>query len=213
VGIVDNVMSIYANTPATATFGAITVARISTLAEWNAATEGLYFTTVDPTTWGLDAESDFTTVFIGAEYDVFGWNPGLLGIASNIDFASEELADNALVLAQNFAGYATASATTTRLNQYSRLLANTVAHELGHTLGLNHQPTYPMLQSDLLIPDDPDNNEATPDDSNLGYALMAYHYLEDDIAQLQELGTAPLDMFEFPVGNVDTADLLVKWLS
>ncbi len=73
VGIVDNVISIYRNTPASHPAGQLTVERITTLAEWNAAVEGLYFTTVDPAAWGLDPETDFTTVFIGdADDTVFG---------------------------------------------------------------------------------------------------------------------------------------------
>jgi hypothetical protein len=63
------------------------------------------------------------------------------------------------------------------------------------------------------VRDDPDNNAATPDDSNQGQALMAYPDINTLMGELAQLGTAPLDMWEFPVGYSDTADLLISWLA
>lgn len=213
VGIVDNIMAIFTNTPASNPAGGITVQRITTLSEWTAAADGLCFTTVDPATWGLDPETDFTTIFIGKEDQVLGTSWGLIGLASNIDIAHQSPADNAIVFAQNVANFSTASTTAGRLNDYSRLLANTAAHELSHTLGLNHQPTSGPVDTHLLA-DDPDNDPLTPDDSNQGQGLMAYDVpMTDMLASLDELGTAPLAMFEFPIGDIDTADLLIRWLA
>jgi len=213
VGIVENMISIFTNTPASHPLGSLNVQRITTLAEWTAATEGIYFTTVDPATWGLDPETDFTTVFFG---DTDHPSEALAyGLASDVDLASQSLADNGLVFASSFAGLSTAGTTVSRLNDYARALANTGAHELGHTLGLNHQPTVAGLLGNNLLLDDPDNNIATLDDSNVGLALMGYMPVTEMVSELAELGTAQLsiDFVEFGVGYIDTADLLLRWLS
>jgi hypothetical protein len=108
-GIVDNVISIYSDIPATA--GSLDVYNLDTegWAAYEAASSGLWFTTIDPATTGYDAETDFTTVFIG-EADTWGFTTWgiLLGIACQIDLANMEKADNALVFAQNYAGFSTA---------------------------------------------------------------------------------------------------------
>lgn len=218
-GIVENVLSIYQNTPATHSLGALTVELIdvSNAADWatyQAATEGLWFTTVDPAVaQGLDPEADFTTVFTGKVNTwIFGAGPGLIGIASNIDVANQEKGDNALVFAQNvhlYTPYVSSTDLTLRLNQYSRAFANVIAHELGHTLGLNHQPTF----ATYMLPDDPDNDPETEDDSNQGPGLMGYSSTYDYLNSLLELGTDVLNPSEFPVGHIDTADLLLRWLS
>jgi len=212
VGIVDHVLTVFTDIPASHPLGALNAVRITTEAQWLAATEGLYFTTVDPENWSLDPETDFTTVFIGNADDTLLGVTGDVGLASDIDLASQTLADNAIVFSQNFEGMSTASGTEDRLNEYSHLLANTVAHELGHTLGLNHQPTSGFVSTDL-VSDDPDNDPLTPNDSNTGAALMAYPPLDDELADTDQLGTAPLAMDEFPIGHLDTAELLLRWLS
>ena len=70
-----------------------------------------------------------------------------------------------------------------------------------------------------LLADDPDNNIATADDSNQGVGLMAYAPQFEDVSGLAELGTARLATdtndvdHGFPVGYLDTQDLLLRWLA
>jgi hypothetical protein len=210
-GIVDNVISIYSDIPATA--GSLDVYNLDTegWAAYEAASSGLWFTTIDPATTGYDAETDFTTVFIG-EADTWGFTTWgiLLGIACQIDLANMEKADNALVFAQNYAGFSTAVTLDGMLNEYSRALANTAAHELGHVLGFNHHSTSGDW---LLVADDPDNDPGTPDDSNQGNSLMAYAPISEDLAGLPQLGTAPIDSYEFWIGHVDHMDQALNWLA
>ncbi len=213
-GIVDNVVSIFANNPLD-----VTVELITTQAQWDAVVadpngEGIYFTTTDPLTWALDPETDYTTIFIGnADDSVFGMS--LLGVASGIDVANQSKADNGVVFAQNFGMYWSAISfdpdAGVMLNQLSRAYANTTAHELGHTLGLNHQPK--TWQSEMLWPDDP-NNDGDSSDSNTGLALMAYNDTMSELRELTGLGTAWLDTGEFSGGgDIDTATMMFWWLS
>ena len=215
-GIVDNMVSIFQNTPASHPDGSITVLSldISSDADWAtylAADEGLFFTTIDPTTRGLDIDADFTTIFIGG---VTGISGGSLGLASSIDFANMEKSDQAWVASNNFdyyISYLTTMTVSEKLDAYSFAFANTTAHELGHIMGLRHQPT--DFVNFYLISDDPDNNPGTANDSNTGAALMAYASPEADIAGLMELGTALFTTSEFPIGHIDTAESLINWLS
>jgi hypothetical protein len=217
-GIVDNMISIYTDLPVSFPGAKPSVQRIdvSDATDWAAyqvATSGLWFTTVDPATArGLDPNIGFTTVFIGqADTRVFIQGGILYGIASNIDVAGQSKADNAIVFAQSFNGYSFGGTAQDRLNEYSRALANVAAHELGHTLGWNHQPT--NYSDFMLTADDPDNDELTDDDSNQGVALMAYAPRAETVTELSQLGTADLDYGEFPIGQIDTVDLFSRWFA
>ena len=46
-----------------------------------------------------------------------------------------------------------------------------------------------------------------------GLGLMTYASPTEELQYLLELGTASLTQGEFPVGQIDTADLLLRWLS
>jgi hypothetical protein len=211
-GIVDNVVSILdvgsylPNLPGASTFNVQTLG--GDLSAFSAASTGIYITTVDPTLSGLDPDEDFSTVFVG-QSDAN--NPSLLGIAEDIDVAGQEIAEEAIVLAENYAGESTATTVVDLLNEYSRALANVVAHEYLHTAGFNHQPT--SFSDYETIVDDPDNDGDATDSNDGAFAIMAYAPLSVELAELGQLGTADLSESEFPVGQIDTATLFVRWFS
>ena len=211
-GIMDNVASILdvgsylPNLPGASSLNVQTLG--SDLSAFNTASTGIFITTVDPTLSGLDPDEDFSTVLVG-QSDAN--NPGLLGIAEDIDVAGQEIAEEAIVLAENYAGVSSATNLVDRFNEYSRALANVVAHEYLHSAGFNHQPTN-FTQYQTLV-DDP-NNDGDDSDSNDGnFAIMAYAPFSVELAELGQLGTADLSDSEFPVGQIDTASLFVRWFS
>lgn len=231
-GIVDNILSIYGDIPRDGMgnplhpAGDLTVTLIDDISEfalYNAANAtGIFFTTIDPTlaiaSGDLSAATPYTTVLTGS----FNVGPGLLGIASTVDFMNMSKADSALTFSNNFAGFSNAANLTDRVNEYARALANTIAHELGHTLGFNHSgsltefnSTYPFLNGHT-DPDDLDNDPSTPDTSNVGTNVMGSGPTSDAaerVAALRRFGTAPITPLEFPVGDVDHLDQLLKWLA
>jgi len=220
--VVDNMVSIYNNLPQTAlTYHGLPADKVlahnidlSNDNDWNAyqaATDGIWITTVDPTTRGLDASTDFSTLFIG---DVPSAPSNLVGSPSQFDMANMDKADQAFIASQNHSTSlirVSNANPAAGANQYSVFLANVASQELGFLIGLDVQPT--DYVNYMLIPDDPDNNPNTVDDSNLGVALMAYSDNAVYISSLRELGTANLEPTEFPIGNIDTLDLVLNWLT
>ncbi|MAE60724.1 MAG: hypothetical protein CMJ49_05115, partial [Planctomycetaceae bacterium] len=245
-GIVQNIVDIFVNIPASTInpeTGAVVTANplnsreigaaeLTALAgDINRLDDGLAFTTVDPVTFGLDPDIDFTTMFVGDSDSPH--SSSLDGIASTVDHMNSSDGDEAVIFLETFSRLTLAVDIDTRLNEYSRALANVIAHEFGHTLGLNHTGSlsfsftdpdtgevfefgdfndlYP--NTDHPFPDDPDNDPATPDDSNTGTSLIGSARPDEEIESLWELGTANLTAGEFPVGDNDQVDQLLRFLT
>ena len=220
-GILDNLETIFTTIPAS--MGSLPVHFIDLndvddLALYNDPdAKGLFFTLNNPDSIeALGPDADFTTIFIGeTDYS----RGDLFGIASNIDVAGMNPNDQAIIFTEAFANLASGVDNAVILNQYSIALSAVIAHELGHTLGLNHQPTDRTNEHYLLLNDDPDNSgPALSTDANGGQpGLMAYTPYSVMFTQLAFLGTAPLSP-EFGIGDdilslgsIDTAQLLINW--
>jgi len=205
-GVIETILSIYSDTPATTPFGGLNVQLLQNgnLAPFLASdATGLFFTTVEP---NVPEGVEFSTVFIGPS-DVDG-EAAFLGLAQQIDLANLDKGDDAIVPTGQFAGIAGGPSVADRLDQYSTALANVIAHELGHILGLNHTEL-------LTVSDDPDNNPATlaPPAGQLNLMSAGPNFaFPDDLFVRWTLGTAEVERGEFPIGDLDSVDSLLKWL-
>ena len=79
------------------------------------------------TTEDAEPEGNFTTIFFGTSS-----TQNIFGIADDIDFYNSNDMDNAIVFLEAFGDLSTS------LDVVGQALANVVAHEIGHTLGLMH---------------------------------------------------------------------------
>ncbi len=79
------------------------------------------------TTEDAEPEGNFTTIFFGTSS-----TQNIFGIADDIDFYNRNDMDNAIVFLEAFGDLSTS------LDAVGQALANVVAHEIGHTLGLMH---------------------------------------------------------------------------
>jgi len=79
------------------------------------------------TTDDAEPEGNFTTIFFGTTSA-----QSIFGIADDIDFYNSNDMDNAIVFLEAFDGLSSSVDAT------GQALANVVAHEIGHTLGLMH---------------------------------------------------------------------------
>ena len=210
-GIVQNVMNVF--TSLTHPLGVLNVQRLDgDLTGFFDATDGLFFTTVDPTNQLDPAEGSpvqFTTLFIGEGQDfLFAGQGGLYGIADEDDFANLNKVNEGLVFAQNFQFISFDTNITMKLNEFSLAIANVTAHELGHGLGIIHNDLY-------LVIDDP-NNDGDDSDSLAwpSVSVMARGEIATraDLIVPNFLGTASIFSGEFPIGSIDNPDLLIRWL-
>lgn len=117
-----------------------------------------------------------STIYFG------GTNSRAFAISQQIDTMNEDLEDDAIVFTRS---YRDAFSSTPTVAELSNAVGNTVAHEIGHLLGLVH----------------------TADCSELMDATCG----NDRILSKQEFGAAQLDPFVFPVGSQDAA-LLLDWV-
>lgn len=180
-GIIDNLVSIFTNTPAYHPLGQLSVqvfdaADLAGIASLDDLPNGITFTTVDPrSVAGFGADVPFSTGFIGEI--VASWvDNSDLGLASNIDPANMLKTDEFVVMAQNYDMFAIPVDTqdpAEAINRYSLGFAFTVAHELGHTLGLNHQPTDARSVSPDLSQDDPADGRLSAQNAGAGVGNVA----------------------------------------
>jgi hypothetical protein len=117
-----------------------------------------------------------STVYFG------GWHPEAFAISEQIDTMNEDHADDLIVFTQTFRGQ---FAQTPTFDQMATALGNTVAHELGHLLGLIHTA---------------DCND-----------LMDSTCTNDRLLFTQRFTTAPLDARMFPVG-LQAAGEILGWV-
>jgi hypothetical protein len=117
-----------------------------------------------------------STVYFG------GRDPSALAISEAIDALNANPTDNALIYTGTFNGAFTGTPT---LEQMATALGNTVAHEIGHLLGLVHTESCTELMDATCT-----NN-----------ALLVP----------QQFGTAPIDPQTFAIGSQDAVQLL-NWI-
>ncbi len=125
------------------------------------------------TTADAGPESNFTTIFFGTSS-----TQSIFGIADDIDFYNSNDMDNAIVFLEAFGELSTS------LDAVGQALANVVAHEIGHTLGLMH------------------NNDVT--------TLMDTTGADETLLADQSFGVA--DIVDFPIGKQNAPLLLEETL-
>lgn len=122
---------------------------------------------------GPPPEEPYSTIHFG------GRDPGLLGLADNVDAYNSQAEQTAVVYIESFADFARMGLSA---NDIGLMIGNVGSHELGHLLGLYHT--------------------REPDD------IMDTTGTAWDLAEAQEFSTAALEPSVFPTGFEDSAMLL-----
>ncbi len=101
------------------------------------------YSAFDVTFTGTSPGGSFETLRFGATTSVVG----LYGLADRLDWRNQFLTDVARIYPSNFVFAVTnTSVRASQIDQLSRALGGTAAHELGHNLGLQHHDAYGNLQ-------------------------------------------------------------------
>ena len=197
-GIVDTIIRGFETTPGSYPGGGIDIERFDTgdlialAGDVTNLPDGVVITTEDPSLFGLDPDTDYTTVLIGQ----LDFIPGVFGAASTVDYANLSKADEIIVFAQEFTGLNETLIFNQNivLNTFAESFGGTIFHELGHVFGLNHTGRNTVI-------DDP-NNDGDPTDSvdaDLQNIIAAgpSSVFPDDFLELPIIGTAVVEVSEF----------------
>ncbi len=189
-GVMANLLSIYA-----AAQPSLNVQQITNISDYTNATSGLFFTTTDPATAGLDPAADYITIFVG-ETVVSDTADGGLADSSGVGISDNNKAMQSIVFAQNFTQLSidTTQTQPLLLNQLSVSFANVIAHELGHDLGFVHTNETNLDSSLSLM--------APLDSTNVKSALLT-------------LGNATVDSDDLDISGLyqNAPASLLDWLS
>ncbi len=125
-GIDYGTLPAFAGANVAAEFSADTVALMDLVLSLTQADFALYDVAIS-TSDDPEPQSNFTTIFFGTSS-----TQSIFGIADDIDFYNSDDMDNGIVFLEAFGGLSTS------VNAVAQAMANVVAHEIGHTLGLMH---------------------------------------------------------------------------